>query len=41
MYTLPNLPYNYQDLEPYIDTHTLGLHYNIHTVINMDCGKQI
>ncbi len=31
MYTLPNLPYNYQDLEPYIDTHTLGLHYNIHT----------
>lgn len=31
MYTVPNLPYNYQDLEPYIDTHTLGLHYNIHT----------
>ena len=30
MYQLPSLPYNYQDLEPYIDTHTLGLHYNIH-----------
>ena len=31
MYSLPKLPYLYQDLEPYIDTHTLGLHYNIHT----------
>lgn len=31
MYRLPKLPYLYQDLEPYIDTHTLGLHYNIHT----------
>ena len=31
MYELPKLPYLYQDLEPYIDTHTLGLHYNIHT----------
>ena len=30
MYRLPKLQYNYQDLEPYIDTHTLGLHYNIH-----------
>lgn len=31
MYQLPKLPYLFQDLEPYIDTHTLGLHYNIHT----------
>lgn len=30
MYKLPNLPYLYQDLEPYIDTHTMGLHYNKH-----------
>jgi len=30
MYKLPKLQYNYQDLEPYIDTHTLGLHYNVH-----------
>lgn len=30
MYELPALPYLYQDLEPYIDTHTMALHYNIH-----------
>lgn len=30
MYQLPKLPYLYQDLEPFIDTHTLGLHYQIH-----------
>ena len=30
MYKLPPLPYLYQDLEPYIDTHTIGLHYNKH-----------
>ena len=30
MYKLSELPYLYQDLEPFIDTHTLGLHYNIH-----------
>ncbi len=30
MYKLPTLNYLYQDLEPYIDTHTLGLHYNKH-----------
>lgn len=30
MYKLEALTYLYQDLEPYIDTHTLGLHYNIH-----------
>ena len=30
MYKLPFLPYLFQDLEPYIDTHTMGLHYNKH-----------
>ena len=30
MYTLPKLPYLYQDLEPFIDTHTMALHYQIH-----------
>lgn len=25
MYKLENLPFNYQDLEPFIDTHTIGL----------------
>lgn len=30
MYTLNELNYLYQDLEPYIDTHTVGLHYNKH-----------
>ena len=30
MYILPKLPYLYQDLEPFIDTHTLGLHKNKH-----------
>lgn len=30
MYELPILPYLYQDLEPYIDTHTMGLHYDKH-----------
>lgn len=30
MYQIPELPYLYQDLEPYIDTHTMGLHYNKH-----------
>lgn len=30
MYELPTLPYLYQDLEPYIDTHTMGLHYHKH-----------
>ena len=30
MYKLTSLPYLYQDLEPFIDTHTLGLHYRIH-----------
>ena len=30
MYKLPKLQYDYQDLEPYIDTHTVGLHYRIH-----------
>ena len=30
MYYLPKLPFLYQDLEPFIDTHTIGLHYNKH-----------
>ena len=30
MYKLDSLPVLYQDLEPYIDTHTMGVHYNKH-----------
>ena len=30
MYELLKLPYLFQDLEPYIDTHTMGLHYHKH-----------
>lgn len=30
MYYLSSLPYEYDSLEPYIDTHTLGLHKNKH-----------
>lgn len=30
MYKLDKLPYEYDALEPYIDTHTLGLHHNKH-----------
>lgn len=30
MYKLPILPYLFQDLEPYIDIHTMGLHYHKH-----------
>lgn len=30
MYQLPKLSYLFQDLEPYIDTHTMGLHYHKH-----------
>lgn len=30
MYTINKLGYDYDALEPYIDTHTLGLHYNKH-----------
>lgn len=30
MYTLKVLPYEYDSLEPFIDTHTLGLHHRIH-----------
>ena len=30
MYQLQELPFLYQDLEPYIDTHTIGLHHNKH-----------
>ena len=30
MYQLPILPYSFQELEPYIDTHTMALHYHKH-----------
>lgn len=30
MYQLPILSFTFQDLEPYIDTHTMGLHYHKH-----------
>lgn len=30
MYQLPILPYDYYSLEPFIDTHTLALHYQKH-----------
>lgn len=30
MYKLPPLNYLYQDLDPYINTHSLALHYNKH-----------
>lgn len=30
MYTLDDLNYLYQDLEPFVDTHTMGLHYQKH-----------
>jgi len=30
MYKLEKLPYEYEALEPYIDTHTLGLHHQKH-----------
>lgn len=30
LYTLPKLPYDYADLEPYIDAETMKLHHDIH-----------
>lgn len=30
MYKLPELQFNLEDLEPFIDIHTMGLHYNKH-----------
>lgn len=30
MFYLKPLPFGYQELEPYIDTHTMGLHYHKH-----------
>ena len=30
MYKLPKLSYLFQDLEPYIDTHTMGVHFHKH-----------
>ena len=36
MYKLPALPYSYQELEPFIDTHTMGLHYHKHEQTYLD-----
>ena len=36
MYKLPILPYLYQDLEPFIDTHTMALHYHGHEQAYLD-----
>ncbi len=36
MYQLPILPYNFQDFEPFIDTHTMGLHYHKHQQTYLD-----
>lgn len=30
MYELPHLSYSFEELEPYIDTHTMGVHYHKH-----------
>lgn len=30
MYKLPKLAHMYQDFEPFIDTHTMGVHYHKH-----------
>ena len=30
LYQVYSLPYLYQELEPFIDTHTSGLHYQKH-----------
>lgn len=32
MYTLFDLPYSFSDLEPFIDVHTMGLHYLKHSL---------
>ena len=36
IYKLPILPYIYQDLEPFIDTHTMALHYHGHEQAYLD-----
>lgn len=36
MYKLDKLNYLYQDLEPFIDTHTMGLHYKKHAQKYLD-----
>lgn len=41
MYQLPNLPYAFQELEPFIDTHTLGLHYHKHEQNYLDNLNEI
>lgn len=41
MYKLEELNYLYQDLEPYIDTHTIALHYNKHAKKYLDTLNQL
>lgn len=41
MYQLPILPYNSQDFEPFIDTHTMGLHYHKHQQTYLDNLKKV
>ena len=41
MYRLDELHYLYQDLEPYIDTHTMGIHYNKHAKKYLDTLNQL
>lgn len=41
MYQLPILPYNFQDFEPFIDTHTMGLHYHKHQQTYLDNLKKV
>jgi len=36
MYTILPLPYQYQDLEPFIDTHTVAVHYRKHLTNYLD-----
>ncbi|MBQ8659518.1 MAG: superoxide dismutase [Bacilli bacterium] len=36
MYKLPKLNFEFQDVEPYIDIHTIGLHYFKHEQIYLD-----
>lgn len=41
MYKIDDLNYLYQDLEPYIDTYTMGLHYNKHAKKYLDTLNEL
>ena len=41
MYKLYELPYSYSSLEPFIDTHTMGLHYNKHLKKEMTLKRKL